>query len=372
MKKLRFPALLLALVLLAGCTPKTPVSDATSTPESGNNQNTAETDLAYVCAGVKRDFPLLTVDGQAVEAEEYLFWLANSILTWNAYGMLSTEEAWDSLGENLKADALDVAILYQVVENKAHGMGITFADVEALLDADLNAVVEENGGREVYQAFLDSMCISWDGFRRVNGVYYLNQAMLEKLAETGEIDGRTVDEFLEENDIYGAKHILIQTRRQLEDGSYEGFSDEEKAEAYQKILSIREQIRAENDSEEAFDRLMNEFSEDGRYPTGELAAPDGYTYVYPGYMVPEFEAGALALRVGQVGDVVTTDFGYHIILRIPADREQATGEMLAALIEEWIDEAEVVTDPAYDTIDPKAFYEKLTEENAQLHPETES
>lgn len=386
MKKLKFLALPLALALLAGCNAATPKETG---PRTGD-------DLAFRCAGVKKDFPLLTVDGERVEAEEYLFWLTNSIMTAESYGVLTGEEAWTSIAGDIKADALEVAILYQVIENKAAQLGITFdEEMKAQFDADFTAAVEEQGGREAYQTYLDGMCISWEGFEKINRVYYLNQAILEKLTESGELAVTQADydafvsDYVEENDLYAAKHILISTQRRLEDGSTEQYSDEERAKAYQLALNLREQLLDDKDSEETFDRLMKEFSEDGRDAEGNLYAPDGYTFVYPAdkvtnynqmAMVREFEEASLALEVGQVSGVVQTDYGYHIILRIPLDtteletyaRQYITESYkLNQLIQQWMDEAETVTDPAYDTIDPKDFYEKLTTLNAELHPASE-
>lgn len=375
MKKLRLPALLLALTLLAGCT-------TTASKETGGE---TERDLAFQCAGLKKDFPLVTVDGETVEAEEYLFWLTNSIMTREYYyGALSGDEAWAQAAEALKADALEVAVLYQVIENRAAGLGITFdEEMRKQMEQDLGSAVEEAGGEEAYRAYLDSMCVSWEGFLKLNRVYYLNQAMLEKLTESGDLTVTQADydafvsDYLEANSLYAAKHILIATQRRLEDGTYEQYSEEEKAKAYQLALNLREQLLDDKDSEETFDRLMREFSEDGRDENGNLYAPDGYNLVSLGRMVPEFEEAALALEVGQVSDIVPTDYGYHIIMRIPLDTTELEtyakstineSYKMNQLIQQWIDETQVVTDPAYDTIDPKDFYEKRTALNAELHP----
>jgi parvulin-like peptidyl-prolyl isomerase len=59
---------------------------------------------------------------------------------------------------------------------------------------------------------------------------------------------------------------------------------------------------------EDFARLAKEFSEDPG------SKEKGGEYVFPrGQMIPEFEAAAFALRVGEISDIVETKFGYHII-----------------------------------------------------------
>ena len=62
MKKSRLIAGALALTLLAGC-------GAAADPD----------DMAYQAAELKRDSEIITVDGQAIPAEEYLFWLLMQI-----------------------------------------------------------------------------------------------------------------------------------------------------------------------------------------------------------------------------------------------------------------------------------------------------
>lgn len=57
-----------------------------------------------------------------------------------------------------------------------------------------------------------------------------------------------------------------------------------------------------------FEDLAKEYSKD---PSGANGGDLGY--FGPGEMVPEFENAAYSLEVGQVSDIVKTEFGYHII-----------------------------------------------------------
>ena len=370
MKKTKLLSAALALALLAGCTT---AANPTPTPSSQSD------DLAYQAAGLRKDHPVATVDGESVTAGEYLFWLSNSIAMREYYGYLSTDEGWASLAEELKNDALDTAVLYQIIRAKVAEYGIELtAEQEAQMEEDLDTAIEQLGGENAFLGELDMMCVDRESYLELNRVSYLYQALQNKLVEEGavEVTQADLDDFvegyIEANGMYAAKHILISTRRTSEDGtSYEDFSDEEKAQAYQLAWNLRDQLAQAGDSEELFDQLMNEFSEDGRDPeTGKLVSPDGYTMVFSGQMVPEFEAGALALEVGQVGDIVKTDYGYHIIMRIPMDTsllEEYAVQMvteqykMGLLAQEWVDQATVVTEAAYDTIDPKAFYDTLTQ-----------
>ena len=379
MKKMRFGAAALALLLLAGCGPKEPEGSAPA----------AEKDIVEEVLGVPGGTTILTVDGVDVDAERYLFWLVNSIETQKYYGGLATDEAWEeeyegkTMAQLIKEDALETAKLYQVVENKATEQGITLAqEEEEEIASQLQQLVDQAGGEENFKNQLDGVSISKEGFTALNRVSYLNQGLEEKLAQAGEltVSQEELEKLRDEGGYYAAKHILISTRRINEDGSgYEDFSDEEKAQALEKANGLYEQIMAApaESREAVFDQLMNENSEDGRNEeTGELYYPQGYTCVEPGRMVPEFEAGALALEIGGVSQPVQTDYGYHIILRIPVSEEELRGTFnedykLSLLTQEWVDQAEVTTTKFYDELDPKEFYEKLQEVVAARAPEPE-
>lgn len=359
MKRCRLAAGVLALTLLTGC--------GFASPD----------DIAYQSSNIRRDETLITVDGQPITAEEYLFWLNNAIASQQMiYGGLKTDEDWQAdadgvtVAEQIKADALEAAKLWRVMENKAQEMGVTLTQEEedavlAVLDSGLEAL----GSEEALAFRLDQMCISREGFLHLNRVSYLNAAVRQKIEEQGllEVTPADVDAFLSDNGIYAAKHILISTRHISEDGlSYEEFTDEERSQATQLAQDLREQLAAAGDSEELFDQLMNEYSEDGRDKNGNLYYPNGYTYVTPGQMVEPFEEGALALEIGQISQPIQTDYGFHIILRIEPDRAQAENACDAdykfdQIARQWLDEAQVVTTKAYDKLDPRAFYTRLQE-----------
>lgn len=93
-----------------------------------------------------------------------------------------------------------------------------------------------------------------------------------------------------------ARHILIKTQ---------GKSDAEKKQALAKAEDLLKQLKAGAD----FSKLAEKNSEDSSN------APKGgdLGWFVHGQMVPEFDKAAFALNPGQLSDVVTTEFGYHII-----------------------------------------------------------
>lgn len=358
MKKTRWIAGAMALTLLAGCS-------------SAADPN----DLAYQTADVKRDSELLTVDGVGVPAEEYLFWLSNAIYQEKNYGGLADDSAWEetlwdgsNTTEALKADALETTKFYQVVRNKAKELGLTLSEEQqAQSQADLEDVKTQLGSDEAYQEWLDNYCISADGISALNDVYYLSLALRDRLEADGAltVTQEDLDTFMKEEGVYAAKHILISTRRINEAGTaYEELPAEEKAAAFLKAQDLRQQLRDGGDSEELFDTLMSEYSEDSRLEDGTLSSPDGYTYICQNWMVPEFEEGAMALAVGEISEPIESTYGYHIILRIEPDMEMVKSECdedykYDSMLQTWMDEAEVTTTKAYDELDPHDFYVRL-------------
>ena len=130
--------------------------------------------------------------------------------------------------------------------------------------------------------------------------------------------------YLEENEYVRAKHILVQFP-----GLSEGraITEEDRSAAFSKILNILVEVNAMKDISE-FDALIEKYNED----PGMKSNPDGY-YFTRNQMVKPFEDVTYALSEGKTSSIVETDYGYHIILRLPLVDENLvnTAEYAAAV-----------------------------------------
>jgi parvulin-like peptidyl-prolyl isomerase len=122
----------------------------------------------------------------------------------------------------------------------------------------------------------------------------------------------------EKPEMVRASHILLSTR---EPGGAE--LPEDKKQAKRKQM---EEILKRARSGEDFAKLAKEFSEDpgSKDRGGEYTFPRASADPRRA-MVPAFETAAFSLNTNQISDIVTTQFGYHIIKlseKIPAQKDE--------------------------------------------------
>lgn len=117
-----------------------------------------------------------------------------------------------------------------------------------------------------------------------NGMLDLSDAALEKVLE----DWRCV------------KHILV--------GYNDGLSDED---ALKLANDLRDRLKAGEDVDALMKQYSNDYQQDGQ---------NAYTFTY-NQMVIEFEETAFSMDIGAVSDPVKSTYGYHVIVRLPIDKE---------------------------------------------------
>ena len=93
-----------------------------------------------------------------------------------------------------------------------------------------------------------------------------------------------------------ASHILFMT---------DGKSDKEKTALKQKAEEVRKELQAGAD----FTALAKEHSDD----TGTVEKGGDLGWVTRGQMVPNFEKASFALAAGALSEVISTEYGYHVI-----------------------------------------------------------
>ncbi len=106
-------------------------------------------------------------------------------------------------------------------------------------------------------------------------------------------------------------------------------TDEEKAAKKQTAEDVLARAKAGED----FDKLVADFGED----PGMDSSPQGYVVYKGSGMVEPFETAALALQnVGDVSDIVESDFGYHILKRYELTSDNPDYEQLRTTAEQTL------------------------------------
>ena len=242
------------------------------------------------------------VNGSEISAEAINFELDRLVKFYMGHGM-----TFDEVRKNLpklQEKALDQAIGAKLLFDRAHQLElpVTAKDV----DAEVARVVAQVGGEENYKKALAAQGITEAAFRkelekgaRVNLLVNQACAHVEEPTET-EVEAFYAahkDEYVTPPQVL-CQHILVKSEA--------GDLPEAKSAAFEKIRAIRERIAAGGD-------FAAEAQQHSDCPSGRQGGSLGW--FGRGMMVPEFDKAAFEMKKGEVSDIVTTQFGYHIIYK---------------------------------------------------------
>lgn len=152
-----------------------------------------------------------------------------------------------------------------------------------------------------------------------------------------------LDRYLSDSATVDVRHILVMPEGDTEEATE--FTDEQWAAAETKAKDLLTQFTVGADkTAEAFGKLAEEHSEDGRNEDGSLYSPGGlYTNVYKGQMVQEFEDWIFdsSRKSGDTG-LVKTDYGWHVMYFVQRNEKDwkltAENALLTEAVTEWTDE----------------------------------
>lgn len=406
MKKFIALALCLCVVLalFAGCGKSEVVPyEETETEEAAADTETADAaEATPEPAGVDHggsgyntypaEMVVGTVNGADVTWMEYFYWLNyyvdyvqqfaaqyGVILDgWEANDLSATDTNAQVVLMNAQRDVIqDHAILSEM---EARGVTLTEDDeatLQSVLEQNADSIMGDGDGtatEDEIAAFdeylLAEMNVDRAFFNQMNEISMLtDDGFIDEYGAKGEkMADEDVLAFAEENGLMAAKHILIMT---VDPDTMEALSDEEIAEKSQRAQDLLAQLQAVGDDQEAmialFDELTAEYTED----TGYAYYPDGYVFA-EGQMVSAFEDAVKELDEYELSGVVESEYGYHIVLRIPIDPDAIIGTdsngndstlrfaaAYQAYLEEmqtWTDAAEVVWYEGFEEPDLQAIF----------------
>ncbi|MBP3579614.1 MAG: peptidylprolyl isomerase [Clostridia bacterium] len=277
---------------------------------------------------------LINISGVPVSAA----FVRYAVLACNQSYQGSTEENI----EQIKAQEIDSYFrVNSYLVNKAIEMGLTvsedeftenftdmYAQFKQYYGDDVDSVIEMYTYQTPYAYFLTSF------YNLLYSKIYEERISDEEFAAS--VREATLTDMLEsETEYVRAKHILICFPEEGE-GENGEVTEEQKLET----LNRAREVLALVESGEDFDALVKEHGED----PGMESYPGGY-YFTTGKMVEQFEETAFALKEGDISGLVETNYGYHIIQRLPLDDDAilATDEYMSKSYEMFAEELDTLS-----------------------------
>ena len=242
------------------------------------------------------------VNGEEITGEAVGFELDRLVRFYMSHGM-SMDEVKQNLPK-LEEKALEQAIGAKLLLERASMLDVP---VEAAdIDAEVAKVVAQVGGEENYRKALEAQGVTEENFRKeLEKGARVNKLVAQACSSVPEPTEEEVvsfyeahkSEFVEPEQVL-CQHILVKTE--------ENDMPEAKSAAFEKIRAIRERIVAGGD-------FAEEAKKNSDCPSGAEGGSLGW--FGRGMMVPEFDQAAFSMKKGDVSDIVTTQFGYHIIYK---------------------------------------------------------
>ena len=215
---------------------------------------------------------------------------------------MSGQKLDDKQTATFKKRVLDSLIAREVLKQEAEKRGIKADQTE--INTQIEAIKKSTTPQN-FAASLKRMDMTEAAFRD----YLATEFAIKKLVDTDlaaktSVTPQEVKAFYDSNpalfktpEMVRASHILVKVDKNA--------TAKQKAAALAKIKAIRKRILKGED----FAKVAKEVSDD----PGTKDKGGDLNFFPKGQMVPEFDKVAYSLKPGQVSNIVTTQFGYHLI-----------------------------------------------------------
>ncbi len=310
--------------------------------------------LLYQASGLHPDGELMTISGETVSCEEYLYWLA-----YDCDYLAGQQESldWDSeaaegmtFGEYARAEATAVVKQQAVVRAWAREAGIRLSDEDtAELETLRQQYVSYYGSEEAFARQLALAGISEEVWYTSMKAQYLYRDLYEAFCTPG-------------SGLYPDETAL---------------ADYAAAQSYMGVYVLS--VTDENDAEGAANELLARWqaAEDrvSEYAAicEELGQGTGSAMTLAAVAGDPLSDAIAALEMGGMAAVIDPyeNGTSYVVMRTEADMSAVAQTYFDVLWEQRLENAVVVVNSKlYDTIDTGAFYEKLTQLRTDMAAES--
>ena len=204
--------------------------------------------------------------------------------------------------EDIRSGALESLVSMELLYQRSQERGFTVT--ESRVDIEISMLQGNFEDAEGYKQALEQMQLTESQLRtEIERNMAVQDFIDSEFRRNATISDEELRDFYDTNpEMFSdglqvrARHIIITVAQDA--------TDEQKQAAREKIEGIRQQI----DQGADFGELAKEYSEG---PSGAQGGDLGY--FGRGQMVEPFETAAFSLPIGQVSDIVITQYGYHLI-----------------------------------------------------------
>ena len=241
---------------------------------------------------------LARVNGEPVTKIDFDRLIKNMELSANQPLSMVPAEQRDQILRN----ALNQLVTYTVLTQETRARKITVTDAE--VEDNLKQMRSQFPNEDAFKKALAARGMSVDKLKSDAKIDMSINKMIEaEVANQAPPTDTQVREFYDKNpekfkqdEAVRASHILFRVPENADEAT--------KKKALEQAQSVLKQARAGAD----FAELAKKYSADGSAQQG-----GDLNFFTRGQMVPAFDQAAFALKPGQISDIVTSQFGYHII-----------------------------------------------------------
>lgn len=342
----KFVAGLIAAILLVSCV---------AFIDGGSGGGRRTDGLYYQVSGIHPDATIMTINGEKISAEEYLYWLAYDCEYLSSYaGTLDWNEVVTgnmTYANYVKDEVTDTMKTYAIVRQMAKKNDVALTDDDtAALDAQRQQYIDYYGSEEGYLQQVQLLGVSEAAFDTINSMYYLYSRVQEAYC-TGSL--RPSDEelstFATENGLMTAKLLFISTA---------DLSDDDIAQRRDLAQGYADKLKDADNVDELYAQFATEL--------GLEVSEAGQTFTVD-------EAGKVladavsALDEGAVSGLIEAENGFYVAIRMPLDLSTAADRMFTQTMEAAINDANIkYNDAVYSKVDVGQFYTDLLQARQEL------